>query len=273
MGAVYAETTDRTPFGAIRQHGLVQFPENTAGRDFVVGDIHGQARDLWRAMEAVGFDVTCDRLFAVGDLIDRGPDSMRCLELAFEPWFFPVLGNHEDFFLGAMIEEDQRSLMGLMQNGGGWILSEDEGDLKAYAAELSRLPLAIEVPFRGRTIGIVHAAVTSGQWGRFDLDADIWNRRIADKKVRQTGEVPAEALVDGIDAVVVGHNVLDEPRMLGNTLMLDTGADRGNPLTLWALDDVVTALEVHRASKAVCSYFPRRPSQITAGAYQTGRQA
>lgn len=66
--------------------------------------------------------------------------------------------------------------------------------------------------------------------------------------------------MSGIDAVVVGHNVIPGVRMLGNTLMLDTGSSRGGKLTLWAFDDVVEALAAHTRSGAVTSNFPVRPA-------------
>lgn len=61
----------------------------------MVGDLHGQRRELESLLEHVQFDVTTDRLFAVGDLIDRGSDSLGTLGLIEAPWFHTVLGNHE----------------------------------------------------------------------------------------------------------------------------------------------------------------------------------
>lgn len=57
---------------------VLSLPENQNGRDFVVGDIHGHFAMLNELMEVVAFDRNVDRLFAVGDLIDRGPNSVRC---------------------------------------------------------------------------------------------------------------------------------------------------------------------------------------------------
>ena len=46
-----------------------------AGRDFVVGDVHGCFRTVENALRRVGFDPGCDRLFSVGGLVNRGPNS------------------------------------------------------------------------------------------------------------------------------------------------------------------------------------------------------
>src|SRR3546814_7017992 len=76
-----------------------RMPANTVGRDFIVGDMHG-CLDLFQAqLDRIGFDPTKDRIFSVGDLADRGPDSMGCLRLLREPWFHAVRGNHEDMLL------------------------------------------------------------------------------------------------------------------------------------------------------------------------------
>ncbi len=46
---------------------------NQAGRDFVVGDVHGCFRTLECALLEIEFDPSRDRLFGVGDLVNRGP--------------------------------------------------------------------------------------------------------------------------------------------------------------------------------------------------------
>ena len=48
------------------------FSTNTKGRDFVVGDIHGELEMLKSELVKVGFDHSKDRLFSVGDMVDRG---------------------------------------------------------------------------------------------------------------------------------------------------------------------------------------------------------
>jgi hypothetical protein len=70
-------------------------PSNQKGRDFVVGDLHGCFDLLDRLLEIVRFDPANDRLFSVGDLVDRCPDSFRCISFLGSPWFHAVEGNHE----------------------------------------------------------------------------------------------------------------------------------------------------------------------------------
>jgi serine/threonine protein phosphatase 1 len=65
----------------MKYSSIRSLPTNSRGKDYVVGDLHGCYDLLQRVLGEVGFDTTCDRLFSVGDLIDRGPNSLKCLEL------------------------------------------------------------------------------------------------------------------------------------------------------------------------------------------------
>ncbi|MBU2773296.1 hypothetical protein HMI48_05070 [Acidithiobacillus ferrooxidans] len=77
----------------------IHHASNPEGRDFVVGDLHGCRAMLDTLLAHARFDLAKDRLFSVGDLVDRGPDSIGCLELLRESWFFPVLRNHDAMLL------------------------------------------------------------------------------------------------------------------------------------------------------------------------------
>ena len=68
---------------------------NEQGRDFVVGDVHGCFRTLERGLREVQFDADSDRLFGVGDLVDRGPNSADALVWLEERFHAVALGNHE----------------------------------------------------------------------------------------------------------------------------------------------------------------------------------
>ena len=113
---------------------------NVDGRDFVIGDLHGCFDELHKLLKFVNFDPTQDRLFSTGDLIDRGPYSSECMKMIQEPWFYPVLGNHEDLLINKarMISSDQ-----------GGTMSPEEIDyiesLMPMVPSLYELPLILEV--------------------------------------------------------------------------------------------------------------------------------
>lgn len=83
---------------------ILSLSRNTQGRDFVVGDIHGEFSLLESALESISFDRERDRLICCGDLIDRGPESHRALEFLLKPWFYSM-----KFFLSCPIKGVRKS--------------------------------------------------------------------------------------------------------------------------------------------------------------------
>ena len=63
------------------QPAVIHHDTNINAHDFIVGDLHGCRAMLDTLLAHVGFDGSRDRLFSVGDLVDRGPDSEGCLDL------------------------------------------------------------------------------------------------------------------------------------------------------------------------------------------------
>lgn len=94
------------------------FEPNLIGRDFCIGDLHGALPCLVQLLEGLDFDVTRDRMFSVGDLVDRGPNSLKCLSLINESWFFSALANHEVLMLAAFRGHPHSDMW--IQNGGLW---------------------------------------------------------------------------------------------------------------------------------------------------------
>jgi serine/threonine protein phosphatase 1 len=139
----------RVRFFPVRPNKMLvkHFPKNETGRDFVVGDLHGCFDLLMTALDNIGFDRTKDRLFSVGDLVDRGPDSFKCLWLTQEPWFHAVMGNHEDLMYKALLSSGYGSLW--YRNGGDWFenLGHDEKlQVKDYCLDyVQHMPWLITV--------------------------------------------------------------------------------------------------------------------------------
>ena len=97
-----------------------RFSANKKGRDFYVGDIHGCFDLLEKAMQEQGFDVTKDRIFSVGDLVDRGSRSEDAIDWIKRPYFHAVRGNHEDMAIRAHTGNMDRE--NHIANGGAWIV-------------------------------------------------------------------------------------------------------------------------------------------------------
>lgn len=201
-----------------------RFPINKSGRDFAVGDIHGHFTLLQQALDEIGFNPATDRLFSVGDLVDRGPECELALEWLDKPWFHPVRGNHDDY----VCRHDTCDIGNWLINGGLWF----QGLLPAEKAEFSTwfrdLPIAIQVETPEGLVGLVHADCPYESWplllecleslegGRLrDLrNACMWSRRRVELEDRSG--------VTDVRALVVGHTPMGGPMALGNVIHIDT---------------------------------------------------
>ena len=155
---------------------LQTFEPNLLGRDFVIGDLHGNIRLFNKFLAHINFDEAVDRIFSVGDLVDRGEDSLGCLKLITKDWFKAVLANHEQM----MIDRFRGGYSGAywFRNGGEWgraavehyeqqkrlgndpyeTATQEQKDLFDLITLAEELPYLITVKMKdGKRFHIVHA--------------------------------------------------------------------------------------------------------------------
>lgn len=202
---------------------------NKIGRDFVVGDIHGMFYALEDLLKDLTFNPMVDRVFSVGDLIDRGPESIRVLEFLDKPWFHSIMGNHEKMLIDSETDEIMFRNW-TTNNGGDWWLSVSESERSLIRERVKQLPLAGEIITDAGTIGLVHADVPKRMsWSNFITqvktnenlcDYILWSReRYRHYKITKKTE-----RIEGVDLVVLGHTPINEPIHVSNICYLDTGA-------------------------------------------------
>lgn len=236
----------------------VRLGPNPKGRDLVVGDLHGHFPTLRRALAELE---VCehDRLISLGDLIDRGPDSVQAkgwIEGGDPAARFDLVlrGNHEQLMLEALHESggaqppDTRFMEAWQlwqMNGGGWWRLHGIGEsASVWMNVLAALPFAARVETRFGPVGLVHACPVHRRWRDLEdaIHGDeennhltrtraLWSRVYHGWLQREIGEAGDEYLgpVEGVRAVLTGHTSTPEPRWRENILGIDTGVHIDRP--------------------------------------------
>jgi Calcineurin-like phosphoesterase len=234
-------------------------PANKQGKDYVIGDLHGCYSLLQRLLEAVAFDPRRDRLFSVGDLIDRGLESLLCLQLLAEPWFHAVQGNHEymmlQFFLpylqtGKLPQMKDVMGSGFLNYGGDWVNQYYRSFSKTMTSAFNKalamtldMPLIYSVGEGNNRFNVIHAELISldykvakpSAWQ--DSDIDCWFQqqmippdvedRLYWSRTLMSSEFDSDANIEiqpGLSRTFCGHTYSTRPRQVLSHVCLDTGA-------------------------------------------------
>ena len=213
---------------------LKHFEKNDKGRDFVVGDIHGCFELLKAKLLEIGFDSEVDRLFSVGDLVDRGELSTDSVKWITYSWFHAVRGNHEQMAIEYCDGIVDKQLY--KWNGGQWFMDLTEPEQKCFAELFNQLPIAIEIETNNGLVGIVHAEQPFYDWnvfreslGNLAVKESIVRRCLWNRERWKNNDLNS---VDGVHKIYVGHTPVDAITELGNTVYIDTGAVFGGVLSV-----------------------------------------
>lgn len=85
---------------------------------YTVGDLHGSYTLLMQSLQKLQFDFEKDLLISVGDLVDRGKENIKCIELLDKKWFVAVRGNHENFCIQGFNDSYIAHIHSAPNNGG-----------------------------------------------------------------------------------------------------------------------------------------------------------
>ena len=203
-----------------------------------MGDSHGHYNQLKEVVEKSGFDPKQDLIVFLGDYIDRGYHSFKCLEYVrslkerFPNNVVVLKGNHEDmmdeYFLSHDIASNRIDLNSIwMSNGGdntfGELVQLTVEQRRSYLEFIRSLPTQHIIPIikDGKSINLVfcHAGINPtfpiNDQSDFDL---LW---IRDKFFCN---------YDGDDIIIVGHTMVqnfgeyETPIDYNNIILCDTGS-------------------------------------------------
>jgi bis(5'-nucleosyl)-tetraphosphatase (symmetrical) len=222
-------------------------------RTIIVSDVHGCIEEFDELVKTLSYNKENDRLILLGDLIDRGPESVAVVRRAREMGLECVMGNHEHKFLKWLRSAGSRN---------------DVYDRRPHYTEFSdadvnyimQMPSYIELPHANlhpfeKTI-VVHAGLRAGVSLKNQTKDDLYYIRYMDidakfislKKINKLGKDATGAhfwteFWTGPESVVYGHNVhsyenpLIEEVSPGVTCYgLDTGCCFGGKLSALILE-------------------------------------
>lgn len=212
------------------------FEINQHGRDLVVGDVHGHFKLLQLQLDEINFNPSNDRLFLVGDNIDRGPQSKDVLEWLDKPWVFSIMGNHEiialEYYKSQGSEWKEWEI-----HGGKWFMDLPREEQAIYISAFKKLPYVFEVDTLMGKFGIVHAECPPNDWldFKFDFDKYAYNATWGVNRFFQAGQ-NIHKQIENISYVINGHMNVQQISKSANTIYLDTGK-LSSRLTLLEISD------------------------------------
>ncbi len=264
---VDAAVVERRPLPVDRRHECGPFD--------LIGDVHGCFEELRALLGLLGYQIssTTDadgrpdyavaappgrKAVFVGDLVDRGPDSVGVLRLAMgmvrDGSALCVVGNHDDKLMRKLRGNDVKVAHGLAETLAQ-LDSEPEEFRERVRAFVEELPSHYVLD--GGRLVVAHGGLKEHYHGRVS------------KRVREfalygdvTGETDEFGLpvrlnwaaeYNGTAAVVYGHTPVLQPEWVNNTIDIDAGCVFGNRLAAlrWPEKELVSvpALRAYREAK------------------------
>lgn len=210
----------------------------------IIGDVHGCIDELLELLGSLGYAVSQRhvkppagrRLVFVGDLIDRGPNSVAVLRLAMEMvaagTAFCVPGNHDAKLLKKLQGRNVQLLHGLDRT-----VAQLEAEPPAFSQQVRAFfeSLPSHIILDGGKLVVAHAGIREDLIGR--TDDQVQSFVLFGDTTGKTDEygLPVRrnwaANYKGEPLIVYGHTPQPEPVWLNNTINIDTGCVFGGALT------------------------------------------
>ncbi|PKX97125.1 putative serine/threonine-protein phosphatase [Aspergillus novofumigatus IBT 16806] len=227
-----------------------------------IGDVHGCKDELELLLDEVSFDHERDHLIFVGDMINKGPDSLGVVDLARKYSASCVRGNHEDRVL--LLRHDMESSNTLSPDSDGGISPDLFFGLKkkerALARQLSSeqvqwlgaCPVILnvgQIPEMGQVV-VLDKQDASSVMNMLTIDLDthvpsstrkgtmwtkLFNKHQSLLYSSLEGSVPDPK--SQVMTVIYGHDSKSSLSLKTYTKGLDSGCVKGGKLTAMVVED------------------------------------
>lgn len=192
-------------------------------RTLYIGDVHGCAYELESIIDAFGFVEGSDSLYQTGDIINKGPDMLRCFSLIEKFGIKTVRGNHEEHLIH-MIESDESS----------WTEKQKQrfarlpmNDWQYIYQTVKKWPLYRDTPFAL----LVHAGLEPGKKNLDEMSPKVL------LSIREWNGKPWFEQVSWEKTVIFGHwakmGLVQKPNFIG----LDSGCVYGKALSAYCPEE------------------------------------
>jgi hypothetical protein len=215
-------------------------------RTIVIGDPQGCSLEVLQLLDKVNFSTKDgDRVIFAGDLVDRGPDSARCLDHAYcfevmQGAPAAVMGNHEARHLDYWKQEKAGKLS--ISNKSH---IETRKQLKDRHYEyMAKMPLFIRLPEYNAIV--VHAGLFPGKPVEEQDPYHLLHIQSICPEEGTKSKWPSKApshwkfwtnYYDGSERIIFGHSVLDKPLLTDKVCGIDGGCCFGLELRAVILPD------------------------------------
>ena len=219
----------------------------------IIGDVHGCFDELLELLQKLDYrvdrhdEVGGDRRFTLehpdgrrpvflGDLVDRGPESVQTLRLVMDAvehgGALALPGNHDAKLARALSGHDVQRTHGLDRTMDE-LEKQPEAFRERVKAFVKRLPSHYELD-RGRLV-VAHAGMKEELQGR--ISREVRDFALYGETTGETDEFGLPVRLNwardyrGRPCVVYGHTPVTTPEWVNNTICIDTGCAFGGRLT------------------------------------------
>jgi diadenosine tetraphosphatase ApaH/serine/threonine PP2A family protein phosphatase len=187
-------------------------------RTIIIGDLHGCFDEALALLDRLAVGAT-DRIIFAGDLVDRGPKSRECVELAMKHEC--ILGNHEEKHIREtdhhpetrrVLEKRHYDYFSKLPT---FIRLPDHNAVVVHAGVMPNIPIESQDPYHLLHAQCIHPPERKSFWpSKAPSTHTFWTNHWR-----------------GPERVIFGHTVVDKPLVTDHAVGIDTGCVFGGPLT------------------------------------------